>query len=100
MNEYLTDKGYCKWCRFKHEHHPSFKHCKKMIERVLSKERIDDKCHHCNHSKREHTASRQTLNESTNEYETYLDSCCNHIKKGVKGDDFDSNDYCDCEVFL
>lgn len=37
----------------------------------------------------------------TGQYETMLDTCCGHIKKGVRGDiNLGHDDYCECEVYL
>ena len=104
--KYKTKNGYCKWCTFKHFGNSDLelritKHCKKMIDRVLSRKRIGDKCHHCGHSRKEHDSEKQTKNEITGQFETELDTCCGHIKKGVRGDTgFNYDDYCYCEVFL
>lgn len=104
--KYRTTLGYCKWCRFKHFGKSDLeirvtKHCKKMIDRALSRQRIKSNCHHCGHPRKEHDSERQTKNEMTGQYEPMLDTCCGHIKKGVRGDiGFDCDDYCDCEVFL
>ena len=105
MNKYLTKNGYCKWCTFKHFGDSDWEkrvtiHCKKMIDRALSRTRKGDKCHHCGHSKKEHDVERQTLNEDTKKYETYLDTCCGHIKRGAKHDVCDPDDWCECEVYL
>lgn len=102
MPKYLTSQGYCKWCTFKHSHHPSFDHCQKMIDRALARERKDDQCHHCGHSKAEHVGKILSDNGvRTGPMIMKLNSVCDHIKRGVRKDgNFDWDDYCHCEVFL
>lgn len=95
--KYLTNKGYCKWCRFKHSHHPSFEHCKKMIDRALSRTRKDDNCHHCGHSKTKHKGKMYSDGGIKDSKMTLqLNTVCSHEKRFTGYDD----NYCDCEVYL
>ena len=70
-----------------------------MIARALARPRKGDRCHHCNHSKKEHT-SKQITEIEGREVVTGV-TLCNHLKKGVRKDcNYDHDDFCECEVYL
>lgn len=103
--KYVTKNGYCKWCAFKHFGNSDLeirvtKHCKKMIDRALSRKRVGDKCHHCGHNKKEHRGQQYSDNGIKDSKMTLeLTTCCSHQKTRVDAN-LGHEDFCDCEVFL
>lgn len=98
-HKYLTTKGYCKWCFFLHSDHPSSIHCRKMMDRALSRIRKGDSCWHCGHSKTEHVGKLYSKIEGKQVLQR--NTLCSHLKNNRRGDsNFNHDDYCECEGYL
>jgi len=88
----------CNWCTcpvtgIDDKYH---KHCRKMLERLKTRQRVKDKCFRCGHSKKEHTG------KITSGHIIVSTSLCSHAKRGwwKKGSEPEYEDQCDCEVYL